>query len=51
MAIAMQNENAKVWFGAAPPNLSVTARSRGADWIYSYLRGILQRFFSRDGLE
>ena len=39
MDISMQNENAKVWFGAAPPNLSVTARSRGADWIYSYLRG------------
>ena len=39
MDIAMQYDEAKEWFGAAPPNLSVTARSRGADWIYSYLRG------------
>jgi len=39
MSIAMDNEDAKKWFGAAPPNLTVTARSRGADWIYSYLRG------------
>ncbi|MEZ5441454.1 MAG: cytochrome c1 [Lysobacterales bacterium] len=27
------------WFGAAPPDLSLTARSRGVDWIYSYLKG------------
>ena len=27
------------WFGRAPPDLSLTARSRGADWIYSYLLG------------
>lgn len=39
MDISMPYEEAKEWFGAAPPNLSVTARSRGADWIYSYLRG------------
>lgn len=25
------------WFGRAPPDLSLTARSRGASWIYSYL--------------
>jgi len=39
MSISMKDTDAKKWFGAAPPNLSVTARSRGADWIYSYLRG------------
>ena len=39
MSISMQAGEAKNWFGAAPPNLSVTARSRGSDWIYSYLRG------------
>ena len=33
------------WFGKAPPDLSLTARSRssgagsGADWIYTYMRG------------
>ncbi|MGQ0654304.1 MAG: cytochrome c1 [Betaproteobacteria bacterium] len=29
---------AKAWFGAPPPDLSVVARSRGADWLYTYLR-------------
>ena len=28
----------KEWFGVAPPDLSVIARSRGADWLYTYLR-------------
>jgi len=28
----------KQWFGVAPPDLSVIARSRGADWLYTYLR-------------
>ncbi len=26
------------WFGKAPPDLSLEARSKGADWIYSYLK-------------
>lgn len=44
MKIAMQRDEAKAWFGAAPPDLSVIARSRasefgsGADWLYTYLR-------------
>jgi ubiquinol-cytochrome c reductase cytochrome c1 subunit len=29
----------KQWFGVAPPDLSVIARVRGADWLYTYLRG------------
>jgi ubiquinol-cytochrome c reductase cytochrome c1 subunit len=29
---------AKQWFGVAPPDLSVIARSRGPDWLYTYLR-------------
>jgi ubiquinol-cytochrome c reductase cytochrome c1 subunit len=28
----------KQWFGVAPPDLSLIARSRGADWLYTYLR-------------
>jgi ubiquinol-cytochrome c reductase cytochrome c1 subunit len=28
---------ATVWFGKAPPDLSLVSRSRGANWIYSYL--------------
>ena len=39
MTIAMLKKEAKEWFGAAPPDLSVEARARGADWLYSYLRG------------
>jgi ubiquinol-cytochrome c reductase cytochrome c1 subunit len=38
MAIAMSPRDAKEWFGATPPDLSVIARSRGADWLYTYLR-------------
>lgn len=39
MKVGMDKKEAKVWFGAAPPDLSVIARSRGADWLYTYLRG------------
>ena len=39
MSIALKTQDAKAWFGAAPPDLTVIARSRGADWLYSYLRG------------
>jgi len=38
MTIAMQKKEAKRWFGVVPPDLSVIARSRGADWLYTYLR-------------
>jgi ubiquinol-cytochrome c reductase cytochrome c1 subunit len=38
MKIAFQPKEAKGWFGVAPPDLSVVARSRGADWLYTYLR-------------
>ena len=39
MQVAMDPVDAKKWFGAAPPDLSVEVRARGADWIYAYLRG------------
>ncbi len=38
MTVAMRRNDAKEWFGVAPPDLSVIARSRGADWLYTYLR-------------
>lgn len=38
IANAMNPREAKEWFGVAPPDLSVIARSRGADWLYTYLR-------------
>lgn len=37
MSIAMTKEEGVAWFGVAPPDLSVTARSRGTDWLYTYL--------------
>ncbi|NOQ16003.1 MAG: cytochrome c1 [Methyloprofundus sp.] len=39
MLTAMNEHDAKKWFGTTPPDLSLIARSRGADWIYSYLKG------------
>jgi len=36
MTIAMSTADAKKWFGNPPPDLSVIARSRGADWLYTY---------------
>lgn len=33
----MPSEKAADWFGKAPPDLTLTARERGADWIYSFL--------------
>ena len=35
---AMPAEQATKWFGQVPPDLSLTARSRGSDWIYTYLK-------------
>lgn len=40
--IAMPPEDAKQWFGVVPPDLSLTARSRGAAWIYTYLKSFYQ---------
>jgi ubiquinol-cytochrome c reductase cytochrome c1 subunit len=39
MKIAMTVKDGKAWFGVPPPDLSVISRSRGADWLYGYLRG------------
>ena len=38
MKIGMRPQDAKTWFGAAPPDLTLVARVRGADWLYTYLR-------------
>jgi len=37
MEVAMRKEDASVWFGTAVPDLSLVARSRGVDWLYTYL--------------
>ncbi len=38
MKVAMTEDYAKKVFGTAVPDLTLTARSRGADWVYTYLR-------------
>jgi len=44
MRVSMKSADAKVWFGTAPPDLTVIARARtselgsGTDWLYTYLR-------------
>ncbi|MDY0248960.1 MAG: cytochrome c1 [Pseudomonas sp.] len=38
MKSSMTAANAKQWFGAAPPDLTLVARVRGADWLYTYMR-------------
>ncbi len=38
MKIGMKPQDAKVWFGAAPPDLTLVSRVRGDDWLYTYLR-------------
>ena len=42
MVNAMDREDAELWFGIVPPDLSVIARSRGPDWLYTYLRSFYQ---------
>ncbi|MEC4748209.1 cytochrome c1 [Methylomicrobium sp. Wu6] len=39
MFTAMNGHDAEKWFGLQPPDLSLIARSRGKDWLYSYLKG------------
>ncbi len=38
MRIAMPASDAEHWFGQAPPDLTLIARSRGTDYLYNYLR-------------
>lgn len=45
MTVAIDRKDAAEWFGAAPPDLTLVARVRGADWLYTYLRG----FYRDDG--
>jgi ubiquinol-cytochrome c reductase cytochrome b subunit len=35
---AMPKPLAKKWFGAAPPDLTLVARARNPEWLYTYLR-------------
>jgi ubiquinol-cytochrome c reductase cytochrome c1 subunit len=36
--ISIPPADARQWFGRLPPDLSLSARERGAEWIYTYLK-------------
>lgn len=38
MENSVDDEQAAKWFGATPPDLTLVARVRGVDWLYTYLR-------------
>ncbi|MEL6367646.1 MAG: cytochrome c1 [Pseudomonadota bacterium] len=40
--ISMRPDDAKNWFNKTPPDLSLIARSRGTDYLYTFLRGYYQ---------
>lgn len=48
MRVAIRADEARKWFGATPPDLTLVTRARssehgsGADWVYTYLRSFYQ---------
>ncbi|WP_154222698.1 cytochrome c1 [Marinicella rhabdoformis] len=42
MEIAMTEEQGNKWFGKAGPDLTVIAKARGVDWLFSYLVNFYQ---------
>ncbi|MFO1372138.1 MAG: cytochrome c1 [Candidatus Competibacteraceae bacterium] len=42
MKNAMPKSAAKVWFGVTPPDLTLIARARGVDYLYTYLQTFYQ---------
>lgn len=38
MKNGMSQKDSAEWFGAPPPDLTLVGRSRGSDWIYSYMK-------------
>lgn len=44
--IAAMPADSETWFGKKPPDLTLTSRSRGEDWIYSFLKGF---YMTEDG--
>lgn len=60
MTNAMEPAKSKAWFGAAPPDLTMVARARSPEWLYTYLRnfyrddsrplGVNNRVFANVGM-
>jgi ubiquinol-cytochrome c reductase cytochrome c1 subunit len=38
MNVALYDKDARHWYGTSVPDLSLVARAKGADWLYTYLR-------------
>ncbi|HZZ94676.1 MAG TPA: cytochrome c1 [Usitatibacter sp.] len=49
MTVAMDPEVAQAAFGVVPPDLSLVGRSRGPDWLYTYLRSFYRDPASKSG--
>ncbi|MEO0575908.1 MAG: cytochrome c1 [Pseudomonadota bacterium] len=47
--VAMRESDAQAWFAQVPPDLSLIARSKGADHIYTFLRSYYADSSSRTG--
>lgn len=40
--VALSESDAKQWFGKIPPDLSLTAQTRGVSWLKDYLHGFYE---------
>ena len=49
--VSMPDAAAERWFGVAPPDLSLIGRAKGADYIYSFLKGFYVQEESPTGVD
>ena len=49
MTTTLETKDGKNWFGVMPPDLSLIARSRGADWVYTYMRSFYRDPATKSG--
>jgi ubiquinol-cytochrome c reductase cytochrome c1 subunit len=49
--VSMPEAAAGRWFGVAPPDLSLIGRAKGADYIYSFLKGFYVQLESPTGVD
>ena len=49
MTTTLAARDGKEWFGVNPPDLSLVARSRGSDWLYTYMRSFYRDPATKSG--
>lgn len=49
--VSMPDAAAERWFGVAPPDLSLIGRAKGADYVYSFLKGFYVQEGSPTGVD